>query len=800
MDDPLRNRQGPAPLKLQSSFVTAIYDGPLLDAADLFGRPGGHPFGIGALSPLAQVPVFTNAPPPEPQVYEREVKGELQRAKDRVTQAAPQVQARVHADIERREVFTGPLIDFSPVGRIATRLVVIDGLVEETGQQLAWWQPRAAQFYGRDIWQTTAQDFIAHVQAAGLLARHATAQQAVGQWRQTLAAGEQTQLRLMRVAVLNELRIGAMAELQVTTGQAHGEHPAGWQQQVDSARPSSDQLLDELPNFLNAQVTGQSQINALSDPVDYLSSLRGHIDQILQGLPPLPPQPFLDSFFTQPPLVKSELDVLLEIVEDHRRRGLNNQFTRAREFILRSESIRHLQELSIKLEAIRTATVNSLRRLTEYQAQQAALTAELERQAAEQAERDREAQLAQEQADAAAAELKKRLQEQARQASIAAANARLEAWRKLPGALAVNVPQLQGAAPVVMAAGAAISFPAIEGASLGAAVRAAIAALGRVAGGIAASATVLLSGLAVGFIALLWPSSLAPSERRGAVLLPFGVLPGPDAAAIDSAVQSGQPVALPFAVTVRSEAEGVRLNVIAASDSYPICAQVIDLAQNPETGAYQAVIDTPPRLINVTPVVQPGNPSTELPIVDPGPAVQPGPALEVQQFGENVTPGYEALDVEIYILRYPEHTGLPALYLAVERPAVEIGEVENYDDLAKRSVGDGLDIEHIPSRKALAVHILAANPRISEKDLRKILDRGAAIAIPREVHQKYSETYGGRNTKEKSNLDGTDLRTAVLSNLNALRLGILEAGVSADQLPTITEALHEINQQLGFYK
>ena len=144
MDDPLRNRQNPAPLELQSSFFTAIYDGPLLDAADLFGRPGGHPFGIGALSPFAQVPVFTNAPPPEPQVYEREVKGELQRAKDRVTQAAPQVQARVHADIERREVFTGPLIDFSPVGRIATRLVVIDGLVEETGQQLAWWQPRSA--------------------------------------------------------------------------------------------------------------------------------------------------------------------------------------------------------------------------------------------------------------------------------------------------------------------------------------------------------------------------------------------------------------------------------------------------------------------------------------------------------------------------------------------------------------------------------------------------------------------------------------------------------------------------------
>jgi hypothetical protein len=238
-------------------------------------------------------------------------------------------------------------------------------------------------------------------------------------------------------------------------------------------------------------------------------------------------------------------------------------------------------------------------------------------------------------------------------------------------------------------------------------------------------------------------------ERRGAVLLPFGVLPGPDAAAIDSAVQSGQPVALPFAVTVRSEAEGVRLSVIAASDSYPIRAQVIDLAQNPETGAYQAVIDTPPRLINVTPVVQPGNPSPELPIVDPEPTIQPGPALQVQQFGDNVTPGYEALDVEIYILRYPAHAGLPTLYLAVERPPVEIGEVGNYDDLAKRSVGDGLDIDHTPSRKALELFVRSIEPDIEDDDLRMILSKGPLLLFPEKFTRSLARHMVGVTTNKK---------------------------------------------------
>jgi hypothetical protein len=215
-------------------------------------------------------------------------------------------------------------------------------------------------------------------------------------------------------------------------------------------------------------------------------------------------------------------------------------------------------------------------------------------------------------------------------------------------------------------------------------------------------------------------------------------------------VQSGQPVALPFAVTVRSEAEGVRLNVIAASDSYPIRAQVIDLAQNPETGAYQAVIDTPPRLINVTPVVQPGNPSPELPIVDPEPTIQPGPALQVQQFGDNVTPGYEALDVEIYILRYPAHAGLPTLYLAVERPPVEIGEVGNYDDLAKRSVGDGLDIDHIPSRKALELFVRSIEPDIEDDDLRMILSKGPLLLFPEKFTRSLARHMVGVTTNKSS--------------------------------------------------
>lgn len=797
MDDHLRNtRQGP--VYLDSSHITSTYDGVLLEANHPLGRPGGYVFGTGYLSSTA-IPVFPeDYGPPQPEAYEKEVDAQLQASKQRVSQANPQILATARADIDTRVADTAPLVDISPVVHIAAKLVVIDSLIAEANRLSVRWQAGTLQFFGRDIWQTTAPDFTAHVQMAGQFANHRVAQQAARQWRESLAAAEQAQKTMMRIAALESLKKATQEALQVATGQAHGQDPTGWEQQINSARAGADQLIAELPNFLQGQVASQPHINGLADPEQYLSAVKGHIEALLAGMPPLPLQAGVDSLFTDPPLGKPELEALLQFVELDRDKGLNTSFSKAREAVLRNESIRHLKELAVRLDAIRTATASSQQRLAEHNAQQAALTAELERQAT--AKREQLEQQAREEAQAAAAELERRLKAQAQQDALNAANARLDAWRALPGALVVDIPQLKGQAPSLVAAGSALSILDSNPLSLRTAIRTAIDILSKIALGITSSATVLLSGLAVGFIALLWPSNLGNGERRSVLLMPLDTLPAPDSATLDAAAQSGQPVTLPYAATLRSDADGLRINVVAGREDFPLRAQVIDLTLNTQTGAYQALINTPPRLIHVTPIVQPGDASTELPITDPLKPVQPGPSLELQGLTGNVTPGYEALDAELYILRYPASTGLPTLYLAVERPPVELGEVGPYKDLAQRSKGDRLDIDHVPSGKALEIHYLEANPLMPVDVRKKLVSRGAAVAIPREIHQRYSETYGGRNTKDKSALDGANLEAAVNSNINAYRPALLESGMSTEQITAIIEALHEMNRKDGLYE
>lgn len=85
MDDHLRNKRQQPPLQLDSLHITSTYDGVLLTGNDPFGRPGGYPYGIGALLPNAPIPILPeNWGPPQAATYEQEVGKQLQSAKDRV--------------------------------------------------------------------------------------------------------------------------------------------------------------------------------------------------------------------------------------------------------------------------------------------------------------------------------------------------------------------------------------------------------------------------------------------------------------------------------------------------------------------------------------------------------------------------------------------------------------------------------------------------------------------------------------------------------------------------------------------
>ncbi|MBS9438231.1 killer protein of pyocin s3 [Photorhabdus noenieputensis] len=160
----------------------------------------------------------------------------------------------------------------------------------------------------------------------------------------------------------------------------------------------------------------------------------------------------------------------------------------------------------------------------------------------------------------------------------------------------------------------------------------------------------------------------------------------------------------------------------------------------------------------------------------------------------------EEKDFRDYILVFPI-PNMPPVYVYLSKPPVKPLEVGEYRDLAGRSYKDGMDIDHIPSKTALEQYLLKKyQGKIVEKKIKAILDKGVAIAIPKRIHQKYSETYGGRNTPEKKIKDAMDLKAAVDSNFDAQIPGLREEGYTDEQLNKAHEELHRLNKMQGWYE
>ncbi|MDY7530678.1 S-type pyocin domain-containing protein [Pseudomonas sp. Bout1] len=172
-----------------------------------------------------------------------------------------------------------------------------------------------------------------------------------------------------------------------------------------------------------------------------------------------------------------------------------------------------------------------------------------------------------------------------------------------------------------------------------------------------------------------------------------------------------------------------------------------------------------------------------------------------QETGITHYPGRDAEDVtwQDTIITFPVDSGVPPLYLVFAKPAVKPLEVGIYGDLRSRSQRDGLDIDHIPSQKVLELSLKEAFPGITDQEIQNYLKQAPAIAIPARVHQKYSETYGGRNTKARQLQDVADLRMAADRNFDAIKRGLLEEGFAEDIIEAAREQLHKLNQEQGWY-
>ncbi|MCL6702496.1 S-type pyocin domain-containing protein [Pseudomonas sp. T1.Ur] len=203
-----------------------------------------------------------------------------------------------------------------------------------------------------------------------------------------------------------------------------------------------------------------------------------------------------------------------------------------------------------------------------------------------------------------------------------------------------------------------------------------------------------------------------------------------------------------------------------------------------------------------TPLVPPGieqlGPTTS-PITPPLSSVYPGnpviPVLPENETFPAVDPGQTGANMP----GYPADMELPSPGLVFVGPPVEPLEVGPYNELSGRSRGDGLDIDHIPSRKALRAYIDLNHEGMNTSEIRDAIRRAPCIAIPSSVHQKFSETYGGRNSVEKSMNDASDLEAAVNSNLTALKLGLIESGASESDIDAALKSLHELHKKQGWY-
>ncbi|CAK9892122.1 MULTISPECIES: S-type pyocin domain-containing protein [Pseudomonas] len=204
-----------------------------------------------------------------------------------------------------------------------------------------------------------------------------------------------------------------------------------------------------------------------------------------------------------------------------------------------------------------------------------------------------------------------------------------------------------------------------------------------------------------------------------------------------------------------------------------------------------------------TPLVPPGREALGPTALPPGPsipAVLPGTPLAPARPQIEILPGENIEDINANIPGFGAGTELPSpgLVFALE-PAKPL-ETGDYIDIRRRSINDDMDADHIVSRKALELFIDNNYLEIDVRLKKSFLEQAPSIVIPSSVHRRFSETYGGRNTKAKQKKDAADLRAAVDSNMDALKSGLLEYGFTDQEVERTRHQLHELHQAKGWYK
>lgn len=224
---------------------------------------------------------------------------------------------------------------------------------------------------------------------------------------------------------------------------------------------------------------------------------------------------------------------------------------------------------------------------------------------------------------------------------------------------------------------------------------------------------------------------------------------------------------------------------------------------DPRLEAYTFTTEEQPRITIIwTPghsgVNTPSNTGNQARPVMPNPVIV-DPLPSNTSITATTTPAPEEKNFADYILILPV-PDLPPIYIYLSKPPVEFLEVELYSDFKRRSRQGKYEADHMPSRAAVEAYLTNLYPELSPRDISKLADDVAAIVIPKEVHQKISETYGGRNTPAQIELDSRNLRAALDRNLDAIKPALKEHGATEAQIEAARSKMHKLNSEMGLYE
>ncbi|MDM2789175.1 S-type pyocin domain-containing protein [Citrobacter sp. Cpo113] len=198
----------------------------------------------------------------------------------------------------------------------------------------------------------------------------------------------------------------------------------------------------------------------------------------------------------------------------------------------------------------------------------------------------------------------------------------------------------------------------------------------------------------------------------------------------------------------------------------------------------------------------------------PNPAPEPLLPVPGTPIPEEQKPNIETLPIEDrdfndFIIVDPMGV-VSAIYVYFQKAPVEEYEVDFYENFKGRSRQGLYEVDHIPSKAAVRLYLEQKYPLLESKYIDRMVDKVAAVAIPKAVHQKCSETYGGRNNRQvntesgetmtQKELDARELESAVNANWDANAECLRnEYGVSDEKIEEIRARLHELNRLTGLY-